>query len=75
MFYIMMNHEKTAASAESLAEARMKGQSLCDAEILPTVFSIYEGDTFIENIQRSDGRDLSQQIADFNCTYLRKSHD
>jgi len=70
MFYIMMDHEKSADTAGSLAEARQKGQRICDAEPLPAGFSIYDEETFVEDIVRTDGRDLSQQIADFN-----RAHD
>ncbi|MCY1168787.1 hypothetical protein D9M73_87930 [compost metagenome] len=70
MFYILMAHEQSAGAAESLDDARQKGQSLCDAEVIPTTFSIYDEDTFIEDITRTDGRDLSQQIADFNRTHI-----
>lgn len=67
MFYIMMDHEKTADTANSLEEARKKGQKICDEELLPTTFSIYDGDgNLIEDIKRTDGRTLGQQVSDFN---------
>lgn len=70
MFYIMINHEETADTAESLDEARKKGQTLCDAELLPCTFAIYDdGENFVEELKRTDGRDLSEQIADFNRTH------
>lgn len=73
MFYIMINHEQTADTASTLDEARRKGQKLCDAEPLPGTFSIYDEDeNLIENIQRTDGRDLSQQMADFNRAHEQR---
>jgi hypothetical protein len=65
MFFVMIDHEQTAGSAETLAEARIVGQKLCDEEPVPGGFSIYEDDRFVENIGRSDGRTLSEQIRDF----------
>jgi hypothetical protein len=72
MYFILMDHQKTAGDAKSLAEARQKGQLLCDAESLPTTFSIYDEDTFVEDIKRTDGRDLSQQVADFNKAHPQR---
>ena len=66
MFYILINHEQTAGNGATLDEAREKGQPLCDAEMIPAVFSIYDEETFVEDIQRSDGRGLSEQVALFN---------
>lgn len=65
MFYVLMNHEQSAASADTLDEARSKGQAICDAEILPASFAIYEEETFIEMIERTDGKSLGQQISHF----------
>ena len=67
MFFVMMDHEQTVASANSLDDARLEGQRLCDAEFLPAVFSIYDEDVLVENIERSDKRSLGDQISDFNC--------
>lgn len=70
MFYIMINHEQTADTADSIEKAREKGQTLCDAELLPSTWSIYDADeNWVEDIQRSDGRDLSQQMKDFNTAF------
>lgn len=66
MFYILINHEQSADTGATLEEARQKGQAKCDAEPIPATFSIYEEENWVEDIKRSDGRDLSQQIADFN---------
>ena len=64
MFYVMINHEQSADSAETLEEARVKGQQICDDEPVPGTFSIYDEDQFVEYIERGDGRDLSDQIRD-----------
>lgn len=69
MFYIMIDDEQSADSANTLEEARLAGQILCDAEMLPSSFSIYEDDEFVEDIRRTDGRNLSQQIADFDVAH------
>lgn len=65
MFYVMIEHEQTAGSAETLDEARIVGQKLCDEEPVPGGFSIYDEDRFVEDIERSDGRTLSDQVRDF----------
>lgn len=72
MFFIMLNHERTADTADTIEEARSKGQKLCDAEIAPATFAIYNEDIFVENINRSDGRGIDQLIADFNSVFAKK---
>lgn len=69
-YYVVLDHEQTCDHKPTLAEARLAGQALCDAEILPSSFPIQNGDgEHIEDILRSDGRDLSAQVADFNSLH------
>lgn len=73
MYYILISHEQTAATSPTLEGARQTGQALCDAEPIPATFSIYdEEENWVEDIKRSDGRDLSQQIADFNRAHAAR---
>lgn len=65
-YFVMINGEQSCDHKPTLAAARLAGQVLCDAEVLPASFSIHDGDgEHVEDILRSDGRDLSAQIADF----------
>lgn len=69
-YYVMIDHEQSAGHYPTLAEARTEGQKLCDAEVLPAVFSIQDADgNDVEPIERSDGRDLGQQVKDFNTVF------
>lgn len=74
MFYIMINNEQTADTAETIELARTKGQTLCDAEVLPSTWSIYDAnENWVEDIKPSDGRNLSQQIKDLQQRF-RQAH-
>lgn len=69
-YFVMINGEQSCDHKSTLAAARLAGQVLCDAEVLPATFSIQDGDgEHIEEILRSDGRDLSAQIADFGSSH------
>lgn len=53
-YYVMLDDDTTVAFAETLEEARQRGQELCDAEPLPGVFSIQDMDgNEIEQINKS----------------------
>ena len=68
MFFIMINHEQTADDAKTLDEARRKAKDLCDNEPIPSVWSIYdEAGRHIEDVVRTDGRTLSDQVRDLNA--------
>lgn len=71
-YFIMIDHEQTADHCDTLSEARTRGQELCDQEMLQSTWSIYdENSNFIEDIHRSDGKSLEDQVRDFKP--LRKS--
>ena len=69
---IMINFEQTADHCDTLSQARQRGQELCDAEPLPTTWSIFDaGGQFVEEIKRSDGKSLEAQIKDFSKNHRR----
>jgi hypothetical protein len=72
-FFIMINHEESADTATSLEEARIKGQAICDNEIIPCTFSIYQDETFVEDIRRTDGLALGDLVTDFNKIFGSRS--
>ena len=66
-YYIMINFEQTADHCDTLSQARERGKELCDAEPLPTTWSIFDADgQFVEEIKRSDGKSLEDQIKGFS---------
>jgi hypothetical protein len=69
-FYVMADDDTTAsAPCERIEDARAIGQELADAEPLPCSFSIQDGaGEHVEDITRSNGRDLSAQMAAFDAT-------
>lgn len=67
-YFIMINHEQTADHCATLTEARQRGKELCDAEPLPSTWSIADADgEFVEEIKRSDGKTLEVQIMEFSA--------
>jgi hypothetical protein len=66
--YLMVDYEQSVDCFEDLETARVEGQKLCDAEPLPSVWTIAdeEGNT-IETIERTDGKDLQQQMQTFRA--------
>ena len=71
-YFVMINYEQSAGSYPTLEEARTEGQRLCDAEGIPSTWSIAEADgNTIEPIGRTDGRSLSDQVAAFNKLHLK----
>lgn len=71
-YYIMINHEQTADHCDTLTQARTRGLELCDAEPIPSTWSIYDAQgQFVEEILRKDGMTLQEQIAQFNAVFSR----
>lgn len=65
-YFIMCDDDTTADHCNTLSEARMRGQELCDAEPLPTTWTIQDvAGKVVEEIKRSDGKTLEGQIKDF----------
>lgn len=70
----MIDFEQTAGDYSTLGQARIEGQKMCDAEPIPSVWTITDVDgNEIEPISRSDGKTLSDQIASFNAKHLVQS--
>lgn len=73
-YYIMVNHEQTADHCDTLTKARIRGLELCDAEPIPSSWSIYDANgQFVEDIERTDGMTLEEQIAQFNAQAARRN--
>lgn len=67
-FYVMIDFEQSAAECKTIEKARAVGQALCDNETLPCSFSIADAaGNHLEDIQRSDGRGLIDQIHAFDA--------
>lgn len=65
-YYIVINDEQTADHRPTLSQARQRGRELCDAEPLPSTWSIQDAHgAFIEEISRSDGKTLETLIQEF----------
>ena len=65
-YFIMYGYEKTADHCGTLSEARKRGQELCDEDPLPGTWSIHDANgDFVEDIKRSDGKTLEDQIKVF----------
>ena len=73
-FFLMIDYEQSAGDFNDLHTARVEGQKLCDAEPIPSVWTIAdeEGNT-IEPIVRTDGKDLQQQIQAFRPTLRERT--
>lgn len=64
----MCDYDTTADHCNSLSEARARGQELCDAEPLPSTWTIQDADgEIVEEIKRSDGKTLENLIKDFGA--------
>lgn len=71
-FFVMIDHEQSAGSYLTLEEARSQGLRMCDAEPIPSVWTIADADgNMIEPINRTDGASLSDQVAAFNKLHLK----
>lgn len=69
-FYVVIDHEKSVSDHPTLQEARLAGQAACDAEILPSFFSIQDArGNHVEDIVRSDGASISDQVQAFNAKH------
>lgn len=69
----MVNYEQSAGSYMTLEKARVEGQRMCDAEPIPSTWTIADRDgNQIESIDRTDGSSLSDQIAAFNKLHLKQ---
>ena len=69
-YYVMLDGDQTVGHFATMEMAKTEGQKLCDAEEIPGVFTIVDSDgNEIERIARTDGRELSAQIAAFNARY------
>lgn len=67
-YFVMYGYEKSADHCATLSEARASGQKLCDEDPLPGPWSIHDADgDFVEDIERTDGRSMSDQVRDFNA--------
>lgn len=65
-YFVMYGYESSADHCATFTEARARGQVLCDEDPLPGPWSIHDAEgNFVEDIKRSDGRSLSDQIRDF----------
>ena len=65
-YFIMYGYEKTADHCGTLTDARKRGQELCDEDPLPGTWSIHDANgDFVEDIKRSDGKTLEDQIKVF----------
>lgn len=69
-YLLMIDGEQSAGRFDSIEAARAEGQKLCDAEPIPSAWTIEdEHGNVIEPLTRSDGRDLSAQVRDFNAAH------
>ncbi len=69
-YFVVIDHEQSVSDHATLEEARSEGQKSCDAEKIPCSFSIQDADgNHVEDIVRSDGRSLKDQVATFNATF------
>ncbi|MCZ8254713.1 MAG: hypothetical protein O9327_03375 [Polaromonas sp.] len=65
-YYVMLD-EKSADEAQSLEEARVKARAIYDSELLPATCWISDAEgNHVEDIAKSDGHDLAQQVEHFN---------
>ena len=65
-YFIMIDHEQTVDHCDTLTQARILGKTLCDAEPLPSVWSIADAEgNFVEEIRRSDGKTLETLVKEF----------
>ena len=71
-FFLTINHEQSAGNYTTLKDARVEGQRMCDADPIPSVWTITGAEgNLIETIQRTDGASLSDQVAVFNKLHLK----
>lgn len=64
----MYGYEKSADHRATLADARIRGQQLCDDDPLPNSWSIHDAQgVFVEDIKRSDGKSLEELIKCFGA--------
>jgi hypothetical protein len=65
-FYVVVDGDQSVAECFTLEAAIARGQELCDAETLPATFHIEDANgTLVRELERSDGRDVAQQVHDF----------
>ena len=71
-FYVVIDHEKTAAECATLEAARTEGRALADAEPIPCTFSIQDANgRHVEDIARTDGRTLPELMQAFDAAHRK----
>lgn len=67
-YFILVDYDQTVGHESTLTAARQAARKMADSEILPSTFSISTaaGD-HVECVERTDGKSLQQQIADFGA--------
>ncbi len=73
-FYVVIDHEQTAAECSTLEAARTEGRKLADAEAIPCTFSIQDSNgQHVEDISRTDGRTLGELVQAFDAAHPKRA--